>query len=46
MYEFWTVFLSFLGSFIVFEPFYIMVASAFVFGIIGIIGWLLGGEYR
>ena len=43
MYDFWSVYVSFLSSFIVFEPFYILVAAALLFGITGLIGRLLGG---
>lgn len=43
MYGFWTVFVSFIQGFIVFEPFYILVASAFVYGIVSFIRYLIGG---
>ena len=43
MYDFWTVFVSFIQGFIVFEPFYILVASAFVYGIVSFIRYLIGG---
>ena len=45
MYEFWDVFLSFVRVFIVFEPFYIMVASALLYGVVGLFRYLLGGGF-
>lgn len=45
MYSLFTVFFSFITSFIVYEPFYIMVSSGLLYGLVSLFKSLFGGRY-